>query len=40
MEGVVHACDGDGHMDSWGIGWIKEGPFNQIADYPLIDWDS
>ncbi|MHB0857411.1 MAG: uroporphyrinogen decarboxylase family protein [Anaerolineae bacterium] len=35
MEGITHAHDGEGHVDDWGIRWVKEGPFNQIAAYPL-----
>jgi uroporphyrinogen decarboxylase len=35
MEGITHACDGDWHVDYWGIKWVKEGPFNQIAGMPL-----
>lgn len=35
MEGVVHQHDGDGHTDFWGIRWMKEGPFNQIAEFPM-----
>jgi hypothetical protein len=35
MEGIVHERDGEGHTDLWGIRWIKEGPYNQIAEFPL-----
>jgi len=35
MEGVVHQYDGESHTDQWGIKWVKVGPFNQIAHYPL-----
>lgn len=35
MEGIVHERDGDGHVDPWGIHWVKEGPYNQIAHFPL-----
>jgi len=35
MEGIVHQRDGEGHTDFWGIRWVKEGPFNQIAGFPL-----
>jgi uroporphyrinogen decarboxylase len=35
MEGVVHQRDGQGHVDPWGIKWVKEGPYNQIASFPL-----
>ena len=37
MEGVVHQHDGESHTDQWGIRWVKVGPFNQIAYYPLED---
>jgi uroporphyrinogen decarboxylase len=35
MEGITHERDGEGHVDFWGIRWVKEGPFNQIASFPL-----
>jgi len=35
MEGMVHAHDGEGHTDDWGISWVREGGFNQIARHPL-----
>lgn len=35
MEGIVHERDGEGHTDAWGIRWVKDGPFNQIAAFPL-----
>ncbi|NIA12876.1 MAG: hypothetical protein GWP08_02255 [Nitrospiraceae bacterium] len=35
MEGIVHERDGDGHTDFWGIRWVKDGAFNQIAGFPL-----
>ena len=35
MEGVVHERDGESHTDLWGIRWVKDGPFNQIAESPL-----
>lgn len=35
MEGIVHERDGEGHTDAWGIRWVKEGAFNQIAYHPL-----
>ncbi|MFH1264174.1 MAG: uroporphyrinogen decarboxylase family protein [Planctomycetota bacterium] len=35
MEGIVHQRDGQGHVDFWGIEWVKEGPYNQIARFPL-----
>ncbi len=37
MEGVVHEHDGEGHIDQWGIQWVKEGPYNQIARFPLAN---
>ena len=35
MEGIVHDHDGDRHVDDWGIEWVKDGSFNQIARFPL-----
>ncbi|MHB9071390.1 MAG: uroporphyrinogen decarboxylase family protein [Sedimentisphaerales bacterium] len=35
MEGIVHENTGECHMDFWGIEWIKECEFNQIARFPL-----
>ncbi|MBI5083741.1 MAG: methyltransferase [Acidobacteria bacterium] len=35
MEGIVHENDGEGHVDEWGIGWVKRFSFNQIEAYPL-----
>lgn len=35
MEGIVHAHDGERHKDFWGVEWVKQGPFNQIACSPL-----
>jgi uroporphyrinogen decarboxylase len=35
MEGITHERDGETHVDYWGIEWVKEGPFNQIARFPL-----
>lgn len=35
MEGIVHKRDGEGHTDFWGVEWVKDGPFNQIARSPL-----
>jgi len=35
MEGIVHDSDGQWHVDPWGIKWVKEGPYNQIAHFPL-----
>jgi uroporphyrinogen decarboxylase len=35
MEGVVHERDGEGHVDWWGVRWVKQHSFNQIAGFPL-----
>ncbi|MBI4873500.1 MAG: hypothetical protein HY822_02575 [Acidobacteria bacterium] len=35
MEGVVHARDGEEHLDWWGIRWRRQHGFNQIAGFPL-----
>ncbi len=35
MEGIVHEHDGEGHVDDWGIRWVKQYFFNQIASFPL-----
>ena len=35
MEGIVHERDGQSHVDFWGIKWVKEGPYNQVARFPL-----
>jgi uroporphyrinogen decarboxylase len=35
MEGISHTNDGDGHLDDWGIDWVKSGHFNQIRRSPL-----
>ncbi len=35
MEGIVHEHDGEGHTDPWGVRWVKDGMFNQIAAAPL-----
>jgi len=35
MEGITHERDGQGHVDEWGIHWVKAGPYNQIARFPL-----
>jgi uroporphyrinogen decarboxylase len=35
MEGITHQRDGESHVDYWGIQWVKQGPFNQIARFPL-----
>lgn len=39
MEGIVHEFDGETHTDSWGVEWVKEGPFNQIKHSPLQHTD-
>ena len=36
MEGIVHEHDGEGHVDDWGIRWEKQGPYNQIVEFPLV----
>ena len=35
MEGIVHAHEGEGHKDFWGIQWKRVGYFNQISEFPL-----
>ena len=35
MEGISHENDGEWHIDYWGIKWMKQYFFNQIASYPL-----
>ena len=35
MEGIVHEHEGEGHVDWWGIRWIKQHGFNQISGFPL-----
>jgi len=35
MEGIVHEHEGEGHMDFWGIDWVRIGYFNQIRQCPL-----
>jgi len=35
MEGIVHEREGDGHVDSWGIRWVRKHGFNQIEEFPL-----
>ena len=35
MEGIVHEAEGEGHVDWWGVGWVKRHGFNQIARFPL-----
>ncbi|MBI2433258.1 MAG: hypothetical protein HYV26_10335 [Candidatus Hydrogenedentes bacterium] len=37
MEGIVHEYDGEGHLDDWGIGWEKQGAYNQIVHFPLLN---
>ncbi|MBI5091357.1 MAG: hypothetical protein HZB26_02825 [Candidatus Hydrogenedentes bacterium] len=37
MEGIVHEHGGESHTDVWGITWEKQGAFNQIAKFPLLD---
>ena len=40
MEGITHKKDGEGHTDYWGIHWVKQFFFNQIASYPLFNASS
>jgi uroporphyrinogen decarboxylase len=35
MEGIVHEHEGEGHLDWWGIRWVKQHSFNQIERFPL-----
>src|SRR5664279_4526488 len=35
MEGITHEHDGEGHIDKWGIVWVRQGGFNQIHKSPL-----
>ena len=35
MEGIVHQRDGEGHIDAWGIHWVRGFGFNQIEAHPL-----
>ncbi len=35
MEGILHENPGDWHVDSWGIKWVMQEGFNQIARSPL-----
>ncbi len=35
MEGIQHEHDGEGHLDEWGIRWVKQFFFNQIQHHPL-----
>ena len=37
MEGIVHEKEGEGHVDFWGVRWVKEGAFNQPVGFPLAD---
>ncbi len=37
MEGITHKEDGQGHTDYWGIHWVKQYDFNQIASHPLVN---
>ncbi len=37
MEGIVHEREGEGHVDEWGIRWVKEGAFNQPVGFPLAN---
>jgi len=35
MEGIVHENESEGHVDPWGVKWVKEGAFNQPVGFPL-----
>jgi uroporphyrinogen decarboxylase len=35
MEGIVHENEGEGHVDDWGLEWVKNDEFNQIVHSPL-----
>lgn len=35
MEGIVHEREGEWHQDFWGIRWVKQGAFNQVAEFPI-----
>lgn len=35
MEGIVHENEGEGHVDDWGLEWVKINNFNQIVHSPL-----
>lgn len=37
MEGILHERDGESHVDFWGIEWTKQGPYNQVTRFPLLD---
>lgn len=37
MEGIIHAHDGESHIDYWGIEWTRKSGFNQITKFPLIN---
>jgi len=37
MEGIAHERQGQGHVDAWGIRWVRRGLFNQIEHSPLQD---
>lgn len=39
MEGIVHEHEGESHTDAWGLHWVKESYFNQIAFSPLAGAD-
>lgn len=36
MEGIIHEHDGESHVDDWGIAWVRQFSFNQIARHPLV----
>jgi len=35
MEGIIHEREGETHTDPWGVTWIRQGAFNQVARSPL-----
>jgi uroporphyrinogen decarboxylase len=37
MEGIVHEHDGEGHVDPWGVRWVRQGAFNQPVGSPLAE---
>lgn len=37
MGGITLEHEGQTYVDAWGIEWRKEGEFNQISRYPLVD---
>ena len=37
IEGMPHDKEGEGHVDLWGIRWVKQGLFNRVAEHPLAE---